>query len=124
MENQGAAKRTLADGVLLWGTACLLIGLGALFFWVSGQMHVGGKWRLYLFLNLGFCAVMTWRFRTWFRHLQTALLLIAFLSAHLVVYGFLTRANLNLFLCVFLFPTEAILLEAIGEVARAKRREI
>jgi hypothetical protein len=40
-----------------------------------------------------------------------------------VVYGFLTQLNFNLFLCIFLFPAEAMILLAVGQVVRAKHRE-
>ena len=122
-KNPGETKRSLADSVVLWGTACLVVGLGVGFFWVSDELHFEGKWRLYLLLNVGFCGVVIWRFRTWFNHWGSGLLLTAWLAVHLVVYGFLTRLDFNLFFCIFLFPAEAMVLLAVGQVVRARHRE-
>ena len=123
MVDQEKSKRTLIDSVLLWGTACAVATLGVGFFLIGDELHFQGKWRLYLLLNAAFCAVMVWRFRLWFRHGGLGLLLIAWLVAHLLVYGLLTKINFNMFFCIFFFPAEATVLIAVTQVMRARHRE-
>lgn len=108
---------------MLWGTACLVVGLLAGFYWISDELHFEGKWRLYLLLNICFCAVVVWRLWKWFDHKWSALLLTGWLVAHLAVYAYLTQVNFNMFVTVVLFPVEVLVLLAVGQVVRARRRE-
>jgi hypothetical protein len=116
-------KRPVADSLMLWGTAGVVIGLGAVFFWLSDELNLSGRWRLYVLLNFAFWSIMFWRFRSWLHDRSYCPLLIAWLFVHLLVFGFLTYLDFNPVADVFLFPTEAAILIAVGQMLRAKRRE-
>jgi|ERR1700722_574667 hypothetical protein len=123
MTQHEETKRTASDYISLWATAGIVAVLLFGYFLIGDELHFDGKWRLYLLLNLGFCFLISWRFREWFRHWGTAVLLVLWLIAHLVVYAFLTNMHFNAFFYIFSFPIEAALLGATGQILRAKRRE-
>jgi len=123
MTQHEETKRTARDYISLWATAGVVAVLLVGYFLIGDELHFEGKWRLYLLLNLGFCILIAWRFREWFRHSGTAVLLVLWLIAHLLVYAFLTNMHFNTFFYIFLFPIEAALLGVAGQILRAKRRE-
>jgi hypothetical protein len=123
MTNQVAVKRPLRDGLLLWGTASVVIVLAFGFYWLTDEVHISAQWRLYLLLNAAFSAIALWRFRTWFRYKDSGAMLVAWLVVHWLVYGLLARIHFNVFFCIFVFPAEAQMLAVIGKVQTAKRRE-
>jgi hypothetical protein len=123
MTDVGNSSSRVKDSILLWLTGILVLATGLAFYWLTDKLQFTGKWRLYVLLNSAYCAVVVWRFRSWFKHVDSRLLLLSWLPLHWVVYGFLTRRNFNMFNCIVLFPAESLLVFAAYQVFRAKRRE-
>lgn len=117
--SQGAQKkRPLSDTLLLWGTGILVCIFGVGFFWAGNSFHIPKRWQFYVGMNAAFCALVLWRFRTWFRHSGLRFLFPVWLVGHLLAYGFLTHAGFNVLLYVILFPAEVTVMRWI-ELRRA-----
>jgi hypothetical protein len=104
----------------LWATGVVVAALDVGLFFFADRLHLDVTWVLYVVLNMAFSLLAIWKFRSWFRQRQFALLLTAWLVVHALVYGLLTYINFPAFFCIVLFPVEIKILSLVGLEMRAK----